>query len=997
MFKYNDFLNENVEQAKSYLRSIDVPETDPLYVGIRELTKGKDGYVGWLTKMAYGEFKGRGTSQILTFIGNLLKMIVNDKQIIDLLDKPVIQYESYEKFIDAFEQAKLLFKAKKIYNELPKRQKDLLDINDINVISLLSKLYDDKTNNVFLRKISSYKTKDELVNGIKRFLEGGSTNNDFDKILDNLEQNKLPLIYADETNNLIIARIMDYNQCRTVGSKTSWCIARDSGTFNSYVRPKTFDRQYIIYLTDLPITNDNRIIGVTYKITGFSTAHNVIDSYKSESDIKKILSDRDFNIDKLKINIKNLTQEDIDNNSFGLLLNVMSYEDILKNKNRYKDEDISNIKKEDIEKFNILDKTEIGHETLKKFNREDFFSKNLLDRLIPDDDISIFDFIECGLTKEDILKNKKQILSKITDEENIKDFNWIIGIGENASIDKYKYGGYYKKTYDVYNTIDTLKFYSKTKENGVTLNDLESILVASYSDTFRVIIDYLKYAKFDDLLNNRNSLFNFFVKIYKNDYSRDIIDMINSLYDIGYKYPDKLKEYMISIVNDKEEYYSSGVLSEYYMKYVKKILGDDQVSLTKIEQYNKINKFKQICLYLSGTGKGLDYREYKDITMEYWIRDWMEVGLDAYDYKTGYDYNRTYDWIISYIILLVYNNKFDLLPKIKMDWTLGKNGGYHTNGEDSLLYKIVGTIMDLRYSNSERKVPLAGKLTETQRYKVSEWLMEYVFNQFDQEDKDKLESSILLLYFAYDRIKMNEYIDKIKKDKSSERMRKLDPLIVYLINDRFEKTSYYKTGRFDRYIDLNYILNRFTTNNKTTKGDNKIMTYNCNWVTDNSQCKEIIKKYFVIEPKPKNSGWESKVYNYTNFINEKVKNDKKYKQFNESKEKGIEIDKKNHKFQLISNGDLVSESGFVIEQPDKWFNEPYVTIHDFKTFENFQGKGFAKYLLEQIFDYVKNELKLNIITLIVYKDNYKAVNLYFKCGFEIYVEYDDSYSLIKKL
>lgn len=112
-------------------------------------------------------------------------------------------------------------------------------------------------------------------------------------------------------------------------------------------------------------------------------------------------------------------------------------------------------------------------------------------------------------------------------------------------------------------------------------------------------------------------------------------------------------------------------------------------------------------------------------------------------------------------------------------------------------------------------------------------------------------------------------------------------------------------------------------------------------------------------------------------------------------EKRFVIDK--NKFQLFLNDILVAETGFNIENPDKWFEQKYVIIHDFKTFEKFQGKGFAKYLLDQIFNYVKNELKLNIITLIVYKNNYKAVNLYFNCGFEIFIEYDDSYSLIKKL
>lgn len=104
-----------------------------------------------------------------------------------------------------------------------------------------------------------------------------------------------------------------------------------------------------------------------------------------------------------------------------------------------------------------------------------------------------------------------------------------------------------------------------------------------------------------------------------------------------------------------------------------------------------------------------------------------------------------------------------------------------------------------------------------------------------------------------------------------------------------------------------------------------------------------------------------------------------------------------NKFQLYLGDNLIAESGFDIIQPDEWFNEKYVILYNLKTNKNFQGKGFAKSLLEHIFNYVKNELKLNIISLVVYKDNNKAVNLYFKCGFEIYIEYDNSFSLIKKL
>jgi|WetSurMetagenome_2_1015567.scaffolds.fasta_scaffold373613_3 ribosomal protein S18 acetylase RimI-like enzyme len=120
------------------------------------------------------------------------------------------------------------------------------------------------------------------------------------------------------------------------------------------------------------------------------------------------------------------------------------------------------------------------------------------------------------------------------------------------------------------------------------------------------------------------------------------------------------------------------------------------------------------------------------------------------------------------------------------------------------------------------------------------------------------------------------------------------------------------------------------------------------------------------------------------YLNERKPNEKRF------------VIQKN-KFKLFSNNILVAESGFDITKKDKWFNENYIIIYNLKVFKKFQDKGFAKYLLKEIFNYVKNELNFKIISLIVYKDNYKAVNLYFKVGFKIFMEYDDSYSLVKNL
>jgi ribosomal protein S18 acetylase RimI-like enzyme len=106
---------------------------------------------------------------------------------------------------------------------------------------------------------------------------------------------------------------------------------------------------------------------------------------------------------------------------------------------------------------------------------------------------------------------------------------------------------------------------------------------------------------------------------------------------------------------------------------------------------------------------------------------------------------------------------------------------------------------------------------------------------------------------------------------------------------------------------------------------------------------------------------------------------------------------KNNKFELLIDNILVAETQFNIEDQDEFFNVKYVSIYELKTFKQFRGKGYARMLLNEIFNYVKHTLNINIITLIVDKDNINAVNLYFNTGFEIFMEYNDSYSLVKKL
>lgn len=103
-------------------------------------------------------------------------------------------------------------------------------------------------------------------------------------------------------------------------------------------------------------------------------------------------------------------------------------------------------------------------------------------------------------------------------------------------------------------------------------------------------------------------------------------------------------------------------------------------------------------------------------------------------------------------------------------------------------------------------------------------------------------------------------------------------------------------------------------------------------------------------------------------------------------------------FCLEQDGIILSKVNYNIELPDDFFDEEYVSIYEFETNENYKRMGYANRLLDEIFSFLKTNTNIRIITLIVDKINQPAINLYFKHGFKIFAEYDDSsYSLIKKI
>jgi hypothetical protein len=125
-------LFENVEQAKAYLKRKSIPETDWVYKLIRELFRGKEGYVGWVTRIAYDSIVPgtQDKAEIKTTLENIATKLTTEKYILDTLPKPVIEYETYEEFIDDFEKQVVQYKAKKMFDEFPSAQKALINLKN---------------------------------------------------------------------------------------------------------------------------------------------------------------------------------------------------------------------------------------------------------------------------------------------------------------------------------------------------------------------------------------------------------------------------------------------------------------------------------------------------------------------------------------------------------------------------------------------------------------------------------------------------------------------------------------------------------------------------------------------------------------------------------------------------------------------------------------------------------------------------------------------------
>lgn len=158
----------------------------------------------------------------------------------------------------------------------------------------------------------------------------------------------------------------------------------------------------VILLTD---ESGNRSkIGVTVNETGYITAHLKNDRQCSEEELRKILTERDVDFKILLPDLSKVDKKILYTLPTRILIDYgIPKEEVVKNKiGTYTSMDLLSFTREEIEKWDLMNKTSLKMINLKNYTPEEIIQRKFLDRVT---DLSIEGMIYCGFNLEQIKKN----------------------------------------------------------------------------------------------------------------------------------------------------------------------------------------------------------------------------------------------------------------------------------------------------------------------------------------------------------------------------------------------------------------------------------------------------------------------------------------------------------------------------------------------------------------------------------------------------------------
>lgn len=267
-------VNENLNQALKILKDHKTTEKNPNFLKIKNLLAKHPGYLGAFTKMAY-KFLDRDHifGPVYEDLQTLYHTIINNPEAVQLLPKPVIEYDDAEDLGDDLSKALRKVTAKKVIRMFYKEMADKISLNDDNFVehaNAFLKLSSSKQSE-FLKSLKYHHENDtNITKVLEDFYEfvdsGGSTPDEIRKEIYKLKNEGKPIKILIDTDPTIVIQSNDQSVIKKFGSK-QWCIVYSDNYFHNYVDKGL---QFLIFNFDVTQTNPDSLFGVTYDLKEIS-------------------------------------------------------------------------------------------------------------------------------------------------------------------------------------------------------------------------------------------------------------------------------------------------------------------------------------------------------------------------------------------------------------------------------------------------------------------------------------------------------------------------------------------------------------------------------------------------------------------------------------------------------------------------------------------------------------------------------------------------------
>jgi hypothetical protein len=272
-------LNENMQQAKSILKKLGVPETDSRFQEIKRmlLDDNRIGYIGKFTKWV---FLDRESMSKLIEVYDMVKQHPSPVP-------PIDTFKKIEDLFDFLQGSGISIKVNQVTGAIPSRARQNVTDKLKKMIELNIK-YAPQLRDFYSKKGGKFKTAADLYDSTEALIKNLSGGFNLESMKKKIKETKSNVEIMLDHPDILVIRPMDYEASHALGSQ-SWCISYSKNYWDSYA--DVFSNQYFVFDFTKALSDKRSMIGATVNPdSSFKACHYKDDSVCNADYLTKLLS-----------------------------------------------------------------------------------------------------------------------------------------------------------------------------------------------------------------------------------------------------------------------------------------------------------------------------------------------------------------------------------------------------------------------------------------------------------------------------------------------------------------------------------------------------------------------------------------------------------------------------------------------------------------------------------------------------------------------------------